>query len=253
MVTGYFWLNDRQWAKVAPLLPPHVRGKRRVDDRRVISGIIQVIISGCRWSDAALEYGPRKTLYNRFARWAVRGIWQEVFMELAYAGGPPAEALLDSTHIKVHRSASTGRRKYDSRAIGASRGGRNTKIHLIADAHGRPKVFALTGGERHDSVPAPAMLARLHAHLRVIADAAYDSAPLRDWLAERGSRMVIPNRSSRKRPYPFDAVTYKRRNIVERTICRLKDFRRLATRYDRLDETFISTICLAAALAYFLK
>ena len=75
----------------------------------------------------------------------------------------------------------------------------------------------------------------------------------REWLAGHGSRIVIPNRKNRKEPYAFDAVTYKRRNVVERTFCRLKDFRRLATRYDRLDETFISTICIAAALAYFLK
>ena len=141
MVTGYFWLNDRQWEKIDPLLPVYIRGKRRVDDRRVISGIIQVIISGCRWSDAPLEYGPRKTLYNRFVRWAVRGIWERVFMELARAGGPPAEALLDSTI-----SRSTGRP-----APGGEKGGfardrneprrANTKIHQIADAHRRTKVI----------------------------------------------------------------------------------------------------------------
>jgi putative transposase len=97
------------------------------------------------------------------------------------------------------------------------------------------------------------MLARLPADLRVIADAAYDSKQLREWLTERGSRVVIRNRTSRKQPYPFDPVTYRRRNIVERTFCRLKDFRRLATRYDRLDETFVATICIAAAVAYFLR
>ena len=111
MVEGYFWLSDKQWTKLAPLLPKYVRGKRRVDDRRVISGIIQVLLSGCRWKDSPLEYGPRKTLYNRFARWAVRGLWERLFMELARVGGPPAEALLDSTHVKVHRSASGGRRR----------------------------------------------------------------------------------------------------------------------------------------------
>jgi putative transposase len=97
------------------------------------------------------------------------------------------------------------------------------------------------------------MLAALPADLRVIADAAYDRDELRRWLAIRGSRIVIPNRQNRKRPYSFDAVTYKRRNIVERTFCRLKDFRRIATRYDRLDQTFVATLCIAAALAYFLK
>ena len=97
------------------------------------------------------------------------------------------------------------------------------------------------------------MLAHLPPNLRVIADAAYDAEDLRDWLAGRGSRTVIPNRKNRKKPFPFDAVTYKRRNVVERTFCRLKDFRRLATRYDRLDATFLATLCIASALAYFLK
>ena len=253
MVTGYFWLSDGQWEKIDPLLPVYIRGKRRVDDRRVISGIIQVIISGCRWSDAPLEYGPRKTLYNRFVRWAVRGTGACVHG--ACARRRPAGRSLAGQH--AYQGPPVGQRraakKGGSRGIGTSRGGRNTKIHLIADAHGRPKVIALTGGERHDSVPAQAMLARLPPDLRVIADAAYDSAELRRWLADRGSRVMIPNRKNRKQPYPFDAVTYRRRNIVERTFCRLKDFRRLATRYDRLDETFISTLCIAAALAYFLK
>jgi transposase len=97
------------------------------------------------------------------------------------------------------------------------------------------------------------MLALLPANLRVIADAAYDSKAFREWLGQRGSRVVIPNRKNRKKPYQFGSVTYKRRNVVERIFCRLKDFRRLATRYDRLDETFISTLCIPAALAYFLK
>lgn len=103
-----FWLNDKQWKKLEPLLPADKRG-RRVDDRRVISGIIQVLKSGGRWADAPREYGPKKTLYNRFVRWSVRGVWQDIFTTLAATGGPPAEALLDSTHIKVHRSAGGGK------------------------------------------------------------------------------------------------------------------------------------------------
>jgi transposase len=124
---------------------------------------------------------------------------------------------------------------------------------MIVDAHGRPKVICLTGGNRHDHVPAKAMLDRVPAPVRLLADAAYDSDELRDWLAGRNTKPVIPNRKNRRKPYPFDAGTYKRRNVVERTFCRLKDFRRLATRYDRLDETFVATLCITAALAYFLK
>ena len=97
------------------------------------------------------------------------------------------------------------------------------------------------------------MLAALPPDVRVIADAAYDCVDLREWLAQRQSRVVIPNRKNRRKPYPFDAVTYRRRNVVERTFCRLKDFRRVAMRFDRLDATFIATICIAASVAYFLK
>ena len=97
------------------------------------------------------------------------------------------------------------------------------------------------------------MLKRLPPDLRVLADAAYDCEELREWLKGRGSRCVIPNRKNRKKPYKFDAATYKRRNVVERTFCRLKDFRRVATRFDRLDVTFVATLCIASALAYFLK
>jgi transposase len=106
----HFWLSEAQFAKIAPHLPTDTRGKERVDDRRVISGIVHVLKSGGRWADAPREvYGPKKTLYNRFVRWAAKGVWQAVFETLAATGGPPAEVLLDSTHVKAHRCAAGGK------------------------------------------------------------------------------------------------------------------------------------------------
>ena len=104
-----FWLTDVQFAKIAPHLPTSTRGKPRVDDRRVISGIIHVLKSGGRWVDAPDDYGPRKTLYNRFVRWAAKGIWMALFQALAQAGGPPAHVLMDSSAVKAHRSAAGGK------------------------------------------------------------------------------------------------------------------------------------------------
>ena len=104
-----FLLDDRQWSRLASLLPTDTRGVPRVDDRRVISGIVHVLRSGCRWKDAPASYGPHKTLYNRFVRWAAKGIWTKVFHALASAGGPAAEVLLDSTSMKVHRCATGGK------------------------------------------------------------------------------------------------------------------------------------------------
>jgi transposase len=118
-MTDLFWLSDEQFARLAPLLPTDTRGVPRVDDRRVISGIVQVLRSGARWVDAAPVYGPRKTLYNRFVRWAARGIWREVFETLTRAGGPSAVLLLDSTHAKAHRCASGGKGGPKRRPSGA--------------------------------------------------------------------------------------------------------------------------------------
>jgi transposase len=109
MMAEGFWLTDTQWERLAPLLPNKPRGVPRVDDRRVISGIVHVLRSGGRWIDAPAAYGPRKTLYNRFVRWAGKGVWAELFDALAAAGGPPAALLLDSTHVKAHRCATGGK------------------------------------------------------------------------------------------------------------------------------------------------
>ena len=110
MDRDHFWLTDLQFAKLRPHLPTDTRGKPRVDDWRVISGIIHVIKSGGRWVDAPAVYGPRKTLYNRFQRWAAKGIWSGIFDALANAGGPPAQLLIDSSAVRAHRSAAGGKR-----------------------------------------------------------------------------------------------------------------------------------------------
>ena len=109
MSNTHFWLSDKQFARLEPHLPTDTRGKPRVDDRRVISGIIHVLKSGCRWADAPEVYGPRKTLYNRFVRWSAKGVWTDLFHALAVAGGPPAEVLIDSSAVKAHRCAAGGK------------------------------------------------------------------------------------------------------------------------------------------------
>ncbi len=105
----HFWLTGAQFARLEPFLPTDTRGKPRVDDRRVISGIVHVLKSGGRWVDSPGVYGPRKTLYNRFVRWAAKGVWSDIFHALASAGGPPAQVLIDSSAVKAHRCASGGK------------------------------------------------------------------------------------------------------------------------------------------------
>lgn len=137
-------------------------------------------------------------------------------------------------------------------AIGRSRGGRNTKIHAIADAKGRLLSILLSGGEAHDCPPAPRLIRRTKAANKLLGDKAYDSAELRRWLKDRGTRAVIPNRSNRKQPFSFDKKSYKHRHRIENAFCRLKDFRRIATRYDKLARNFLASICLVAAIVWWI-
>ena len=137
-----FWLTDEQFARIAPHLPRDTRGKARVDDRRVISGIVHVLKSGGRWVDAPADYGPRKTLYNRFVRWADKGVWVRLFEALAQAGGPALQVIIDSSAVKAHRSAAGGkggprRRRSAARGAGAQR--KSMQSSILADVPSRLK------------------------------------------------------------------------------------------------------------------
>ena len=119
MRRNLFWLSDEQWKRIEPHLPTDVRGVERVDDRRVISGIVHVLKSGCRWCDCPPDYGPPTTIYNRFVRWARRGVWENLFRELAGSGRSIDTQMIDSTHVKAHRSAAGGKGGSRSRLLAA--------------------------------------------------------------------------------------------------------------------------------------
>ena len=121
-----FRLSDEAWAAIDRHLPrgslPRGKpGKPRVDDRRVISGILHVLKTGCRWRDVPPEYGPATTIYNRYNRWSQRGLWQRLFEQIAASGDVRRELSLGSSHVKAHRSAAgakggSGRKRSGARA-----------------------------------------------------------------------------------------------------------------------------------------
>jgi transposase len=150
-------------------------------------------------------------------------------------------------------SLGSGRKRGEQKqAVGRSRGGRNTKIHALADAKGRLIAILLTGGEAHDCPVAERLIDRVEEAERLLGDKAYDSAELREELERRGTKPVIPNRSNRKRPFRFSKRLYKLRWRIETAFNRLKDFRRIATRYDKLARNYLASVCLAAALVWWL-
>ena len=105
-MSDQFWLTKAQLKRLEPFFP-RTRGVPRVNDRRVVSGIVHVIRNGLRWRDAPAVYGPHKTLYNRFVRWPRMGIFDRIFANLAAESGPPDRVMIDSTHLKAHRTAAS--------------------------------------------------------------------------------------------------------------------------------------------------
>lgn len=122
-----YWLSEAEWARIEPLMPRGRRGAHRVNDRRIISGIVYMLRSGARWRDCPTAYGPYTTVYNRFNRWSRQGIWFEMFERLTGSSGIIGTAAIDSSSIKVHRSAA------------GAKGGRSSKPSAARAADGQPK------------------------------------------------------------------------------------------------------------------
>jgi len=140
-MAGEFWLDDRQWAAIEPLLPKNQPGAPREDDRRILSGVIHVLKAGCRWQDCPAIYGPPTTVYNRFNRWARRGLWQRLFQALVEVSPGDLQAI-DSTTAKAHRSAAGGKggpRRRPSAARAAGGRPRSTPSSMATGGRSRSK------------------------------------------------------------------------------------------------------------------
>ena len=139
-MAGGYWLSDQAWAAIEPLLPRNQPGARRVDDRRVISGIIHVQKSGRRWKDCPPVYGPPTTICNRFNRWSWKGLWGRIFAELVAQAEIPETLSIDGTAVRAHRSAHGGVRGEKAPSSGRTRPRTGRKLRPSgARAAGRPR------------------------------------------------------------------------------------------------------------------
>ena len=157
---------------------------------------------------------------------------------------------IDGSYIRCHQHAS-GARIGEHRAIGQSHGGRTTKIHLCCDADGYPLDFKVTGGEVHDSQVAGELIEMIGQADYFIADKGYDSEVIRDKARSNGMIPIVPKRANAKKPNPdFDRYLYKLRHLVENMFARLKHFRSIATRYEKLARNFKSMLYLASTIIH---
>ncbi|WP_435896943.1 IS5 family transposase [Streptomyces niveus] len=271
-------LTDAQWARIEPLLPDRTpkRGGRWRDHREVIDAIAFKFQTGTQWVYLPEKYGNWRGVYNRPRMWAIDGTWERVFTTLMAQADAEDDlnwaVSVDSTIVRAHQHAAGARKKGppagepDDHAIGRSRGGLTTKTHLAADTRCRPLAFVLTAGQAGDAPAFIDVMARLRVPRRrgrprtrpdaVLADKAYSSRAIREHLRKRGIRAVIPvpadqqghrlRRGSRGgRPPAFDRDAYKQRNTVEWCINRLKQWRGIATRYEKTATIYLAGLHIA--------
>jgi transposase len=237
-------LTDFEWTAIRPFLPNKPRGVPRVNDRRVLNGIFWILRSGAPWRDLPEGFGPYTTCYNRFVRWRMAGIW-DLIMEAFAEAHDSSVQMIDTSIVRVHQHGGCAGGG-EARLMGRSRGGLTTKIHACVDTNGLPVRLELTTGEAHDNRLVTELLSDLKSGAMLLADRGYDADWIREFAGERGAWANIPPKRNRKGPICFSPYLYRARNLVERFFNRIKQCRRVATRYDKLAANYLAFIKLAA-------
>ena len=246
-------LTDNQKDKITDFLKndPDVYAGNESACLLFIGAVLWIARSGGQWRLLPEKYGLRNSVYRRFARWSIKGVWERLFAFCAR--DPDLELLIpDSTVIRAHPCSAGALKKHggqDEQALGRSRGGFSTKIHIAVDALGNPLKFILTPGQRHDITQAEALTGDFRP-AAVPADKGYDSEPYRQYLKERGTLPVIPPRSGRKNPQDYDRHLYRERHLVECFINKIKHFRRIFSRFDKLSARYLSFLHFVGALIW---
>ncbi|MPZ10264.1 MAG: IS5 family transposase [Kiloniellaceae bacterium] len=243
-------LSDEQWERISPHIigNERTRGSSGRDNRMFIEAVLWIVRTGSPWRDLPEVFGEWNSVFRRFSRWSRKGVWWRIFE--AMADDPDFEYLIvDSTIVRAHQHAAGGKKGAEDQALGRSRGGLSTKIHMAVRGLGCPVRFVLTAGQKGDAPQADAFIEGLPAEI-VMADAAYDSDRLRTAIARKGALAVIPNNPSRARKYPLDKHLYAQRYLIECCFSKLKQFRRVATRYEKTARNYLSMIALAATILW---
>ena len=240
-------LNDELWLKLKPiLLDLNIYDKPNL--RIIFTGILYRMKTGCPWRYLPDCFGKCNTVFKAFRRWSK----SEKFMQLfkITIQEPDMEWVsIDGSHVRAHQS-STSDGCADYQGIAKSAGGNSSKIHLAVDSHGNPLDFLITDGVTHDIKVAPMLVSLLDLSKTELinADKGYDSEELRDLISSSDTHPNIPRKKNSKLGNShMDWHIYKARHVVENTFAALKHFRGIATRFDKLKNSYESNVALACA------
>jgi transposase len=238
-------LSDELWFKLKEIMLQH-RIYNKPNLRRMIEGMLYRMRVGCPWRDLPADFGCWNSIYQQFNRWSSKNKLMQIFNVLVQE--PDLEwEFIDGSIVKAHQH-SAGIPNKEAQAIGRSVAGNTTKIHMAVDAFGLPIAFQLTGGEVHDAKAAPNFIKDVPIAIYTIADKGYDSEEIREQIKQKSSTPIIPRKKhSKTGNADMDWDLYKYRHLVENVFARLKQFRSIATRYDKLKRNYASMLAMACS------
>lgn len=241
-------LTDELWSKLWPIMSQSGIYDKP-DLRQTTEGILYKLRIGCPWRDLPRECWDWEKVYSRFNDWSKKEKLVSIFKSLIKS--PDMEwKMIDGSIVKAHQHA-TGARKFEEKAIGKSVAGNTSKIHMVTDSHGNPVDFEITEGQIHDIMMATELIERTPQSRYTIADKGYDGEYLRWVIRECNSIPVIPRKNnSIIGNKDFDKFLYKQRHKVENIFARLKHFRSIATRFEKLKRNFEGMLSLACAFIW---
>jgi len=235
-------LTNEQFEKIEDLFPRQ-RGNVTISNFSVLNAILYVLEQGCKWRGLPSVFGNWHTIYTRANRWAKSGVLDCILSALrAEFINQVDHVSLDSTIIKVHPDGTGALKRSGPQSIGKTCGGWTTKIHIIAADDRKSLDFSLSCGQAHDAPEGRKLLEQLDVEklngISVIMDRAYEGDETRELVSDLGMHPVVPPKKNRVLKWKYDKKMYKNRNEVERLFRRLKRFRRIFSRFDKLDVMF---------------
>jgi transposase len=241
--------RDREWSFFEPFVVSAnpLGGRPARDHRRVLDAVFWMARTGAPWRDLPAEMGNWNSVFRQFRRWTTSGLW-DVMLEALADGGGEADLLqmIDSTSIRAHHCAAGGRGSHRG-SIGRSRGGFTSKLHIRANAHGLPIALHVTAGQEADCSNYDALMAARDSDPAImLGGKGYDSDPIRQDLRDRGAVPELPTRRNRHVQHSVSRPLYALRSRIECFIKRLKNSRRVATRYDQSADSFVGSATLSS-------
>ena len=261
VLSGRLRISDELWKAIEPLVKEFKKRQYcppKLSDRMFVEAILYQARTGNPWRDLPKEFGCWICAYKRFRRWENAGLWKQIWKHLQSLDAKPVRNLfIDSTVVRAHQHASSVSKKgggQQKQAMGRSCGGLTTKLHAACSDDRTAVSFSLGPGQSHDATAFPAVWKEVPKSRwlnAAVMDKASDCDDIRKFLEYQGIEAVIPPKANRKKLLSYDKVKYRMRQKVERFFCRIKEFRRIATRYDKLAKTFMAFVHLVCAFVAF--